>query len=126
MFVGDQAGRAEEAMTLYTSLFKNSGITSIQRHGPGGEDAEGTVQYAVFTLDGQEYMAMDSAADHQFTFTPSMSIFVTCETEDEIDQLFEKLSEDGAILMDLQNHGFSRKFAWVNDRFGVSWQLNLP
>ena len=126
MFVGDQAGRAEEAMTLYTSLFTNSGIISIERYGPGVPDAEGTVQHAVFTLGGREYMAMDSAHGHNFTFTPSMSIFVTCETEDEIDQLFEKLSEGGAVLMDLQDHGFSRKFAWVNDRFGVSWQLNLP
>jgi predicted 3-demethylubiquinone-9 3-methyltransferase (glyoxalase superfamily) len=126
MFVGDQAGRAEEAMTFYTSLFKNSGITSIARYGPGGPDREGTVQHARFTLDGQEYMAMDSAHEHNFTFTPSMSIFVTCEAEDEIDNLFERLSAGGAVLMDLQNHGFSRKFGWVNDRFGVSWQLNLP
>lgn len=71
-------------------------------------------------------MAIDSAAQHQFNFTPSMSLFVGCETEEELDLLFGALSEAGQVLMPLDDYGFSRRFAWVNDRFGASWQLNLP
>ncbi|HEX4815113.1 MAG TPA: VOC family protein, partial [Nonomuraea sp.] len=63
---------------------------------------------------------------HGFTFTPSMSLYVTCDTEEEIDRRYAALVEGGAALMPLGSHGFSRKFGWVNDRFGVSWQLNLP
>lgn len=62
----------------------------------------------------------------QFTFTPSMSIFVDCENEAESNQAFQQLSEGGKVLMPLDNYGFSKKFGWVSDRFGVSWQLNLP
>ncbi|MCI0685861.1 MAG: VOC family protein [Sporichthyaceae bacterium] len=118
--------RAEEAIQLYTSLFKNSGILSLQRYGPGEGEPEGAVKHAVFTLDGQEYMAIDSGREHAFTFTPAVSIFVTCESEAEVDRLYATLSDGGAVLMELGDYGFSTKFGWVNDRFGVSWQLNLP
>ena len=126
MFVGDKAGKAEEAMGFYTSLFKDSGIKSITKYEsdePGGK--QGMVKYAVFTLQGQEYMAMDSTGPHAFTFTPSISIFIRCEDEAEIDRLYKKLSEAGRELMPLNNYGFSRKFGWVSDRYGVSWQMNL-
>jgi predicted 3-demethylubiquinone-9 3-methyltransferase (glyoxalase superfamily) len=63
---------------------------------------------------------------HAFTFTPAFSFFVDCESEEELKRLYAALSADGATLMPLGNYGFSRQFAWVNDRFGVSWQLNLP
>ena len=126
MFVGEQCGRAEEAMQLYTSLFKNSSIISLQRYGPGEGEPEGAVKHGVFTLDGQEYMAIDSGREHAFTFTPAVSIFVTCESEAEVDHLYATLSEGGAVLMELADYGFSTKFGWVNDQFGVSWQLNLP
>ncbi len=125
MFVGKQYGKAEEAINFYTSLFKNSKIINIARSGPGQGEPAGTVQHAVFSLDGQEYMAMESNGDHDFTFTPAMSIFVKCETEEEIDGLYEKLSEGGAVLMELDKYPFSKKFGWVQDRYGVSWQLNL-
>jgi predicted 3-demethylubiquinone-9 3-methyltransferase (glyoxalase superfamily) len=69
-------------------------------------------------------MAMDSAHAHKFTFTPAISIFVECETEAELDTLYKVLSEGGEALMPLNNYGFSKKFGWVNDRYGVSWQLN--
>ena len=68
---------------------------------------------------------MDSAQNHQFTFTPSMSIFVLCESEEEIGTLYKRLIEGGSAPMPLANYGFSKKFAWVADRYGVSWQLNL-
>jgi predicted 3-demethylubiquinone-9 3-methyltransferase (glyoxalase superfamily) len=71
-------------------------------------------------------MCIDSYIKHQFTFTPSFSIFITCNTEEELENLYEKLGEGGQELMPLNDYGFSKKFGWVNDRFGVSWQLNLP
>jgi predicted 3-demethylubiquinone-9 3-methyltransferase (glyoxalase superfamily) len=126
MFVGDQCGKAEEAIQLYTSLFKNAEVRSIQyfKAGePGGK--EGLVKHAAFTLAGQEYMANDSAAPHQFTFTPSISIYVRCESEEEINTLFQTLSEGGKVMMALDDYGFSKKFGWLADKFGVSWQLNL-
>lgn len=126
MYVGDQCGKAKEAVELYTSIFPNSAVKEIeyfQAGEPGGND--GDVKQVIFTLAGQEYRAMDSAMGHQFSFTPSMSIFVNCETEDEIDRLFAVLSEGGAVMMPLDDYAFSKKFAWIADRFGVSWQLNL-
>lgn len=120
-------GQAEEAMAFYTSLFDNSEIVKMTKYGsdgPGGPEAEGTVQHAVFTMKGHQYMAIDSYTKHPFTFTPSVSLFVECDSEDEINSLFKELSDGGKVAMPLDNYGFSTKFAWVNDRFGVSWQLN--
>ncbi|MCM3123164.1 MULTISPECIES: VOC family protein [unclassified Mesobacillus] len=119
-------GNAEEAMKYYTSLIEDSKITSISRYGPDGPGQEGSVILATFTLKGQEFMCIDSNIHHEFTFTPSFSIYLTCSSEDEIDHLFEKLSEAGSVLMPLGDYSFSKKFAWTVDRFGVSWQLNLP
>jgi predicted 3-demethylubiquinone-9 3-methyltransferase (glyoxalase superfamily) len=119
-------GQAEEAIDFYTSLFDDSKIISMTMSGPdgpGGPDAEGTVQRALFTLNGQQYMAIDSFG-HNFTFTPAISLFVQCDSEEEIDMLYNKLSEGGEVAMPLNNYGFSTKFGWVQDRFGVSWQLN--
>jgi predicted 3-demethylubiquinone-9 3-methyltransferase (glyoxalase superfamily) len=118
-------GLAEEAMRLYVSLFGGSAIASIERYGAGDEGKEGSVKRAAFTLGGTVFMCIDSPVTHDFTFTPSISIFVDCETEPEVDRAFEALSADGAVFMPLENYGFSRKFGWVRDRFGVSWQLNL-
>jgi predicted 3-demethylubiquinone-9 3-methyltransferase (glyoxalase superfamily) len=118
-------GRAEEAMTFYMSLFDDAEIVSITRYGPQGPGAEGTVQHAVFTLAGQRYMAIDSPIRHAFGFTPAISLWVDCESEAEIERLYAALAEGGGELMALGDHGFSRRFGWVNDRFGVSWQLNL-
>ena len=126
LFVGEQNGKAEEAINLYTSLFRNSGVKHIEyfKEGePGGE--EGTVKQAVFTLDGQEYRAMDGGVGHQFSFTPAVSVFVNCESEEEIDTLWQKLLEGGSALMPLGDYGFSKKFGWLNDKYGMSWQLNL-
>ncbi|RHW34006.1 VOC family protein [Lysinibacillus yapensis] len=125
-FLMFQDGMAEEAMQFYTSLIEDSEITKIVRYGANESGDEGTVMQATFTLKGQEFMCIDSNVKHQFSFTPSFSIFVTCDTEEEIDQLYEKLNEGGQALMPLNDYGFSEKFGWLNDRFGVSWQLNLP
>ncbi|MFF9310574.1 VOC family protein [Streptomyces sp. NPDC014748] len=119
-------GRAEEAMGFYVSLFDDAEIVSITRYGAEGPGAEGSVQHATFSLAGQEFMCIDSPARHEFTFTPAISLFVQCADEAEIDRLYAALGHQGAELMPLGDYGFSRKFGWVNDRFGVSWQLNLP
>jgi predicted 3-demethylubiquinone-9 3-methyltransferase (glyoxalase superfamily) len=119
-------GPAEEAMTFYTSLFSDAEVLAVERYGAGEPGAEGSVKHATFTLAGQQLMCMDSSQPHEFTFTPSISFFVRCETAEEIDRLYAALAEKGAELMPLGNYGFSAKFGWVNDRFGVSWQLDLP
>lgn len=119
-------GTAEEAMDTYTSIFDSSEIINIIRYGANEGGKEGTVMHATFSIKGQEFMASDSYVKHAFTFTPSISLFVTCDSEEEIDQSFEKLSQGGEILMPLDAYPFSAKFGWINDKFGVSWQLSLP
>lgn len=118
-------GSAEEAMRFYVGLFHGSEVKQIERYGSGEPGPEGTVKRADFILAGQDVICIDSPAKHAFTFTPSMSLFVECESEAELNKAFEQLSEGGAVLMPLDNYGFSRRFGWVSDRFGVSWQLNL-
>lgn len=126
MFVGDQCGRAEEAIDFYVSLFPNSEIKNIKKWQPGEPGGEeGLVKYALFVLDGQEYMASENGMDHQFSFTPAISIHVNCESEEELNRLFEKLSEGGRVMMSLDDYGLSKKFGWVADKYGVSWQLNF-
>lgn len=118
-------GAAEEAIRFYVSLFGDSKINQIERYGPGEMGPEGTVKRASFTLVGREFHAIDSPPVHAFSFTPSISLFVECESQAELDAAFARLAEGGAVLMPLDNYGFSTRFGWVNDRFGVSWQLNL-
>jgi predicted 3-demethylubiquinone-9 3-methyltransferase (glyoxalase superfamily) len=119
-------GKAEEAMNFYVSLFDGAAVARIQRYGKEGPGKEGSVVVASFTLKGQNFMCIDSYVKHGFTFTPATSIFVDCESEAEVDTLFNKLSDGGKVLMPLDQYPFSRKFAWVADRYGVSWQINLP
>lgn len=114
MFYGD----AEEAMNFYTSIFDESNIESVVHQ------ENGDVMHAKFTLNGQNFMAIDSTGE-DIPFTAAMSLFVTCETEEEIDRVFESLIRDGKILMDLAVTPFSLKFGWVEDKYGVSWQLSL-
>jgi len=118
-------GQAEEAVNVYVSLFKASKIEHIVRYGPGQAGTEGSVMHARFTLGDQEFMAIDSNVKHAFTFTPSMSLYVQCDSVIEIDTLFARLSEGGAVMMPLGPYPFSKKFGWLADKFGVSWQLTL-
>jgi predicted 3-demethylubiquinone-9 3-methyltransferase (glyoxalase superfamily) len=112
-FVGERHGKAEEAINLYTSLFNNSSIQAIQRYGAGGGEPEGTVMHARFSLNGQEFMAMDSGLEHLWTFTEAVSLFVNCKTQEEVDELWEKLTEGGE----------EGPCGWLKDRYGVSWQI---
>ncbi|HEY8918776.1 MAG TPA: VOC family protein [Chitinophaga sp.] len=118
-------GQAEAALNFYISLFKDSKVINISRYGPNEMGAEGSVMHATFSLNGQQFMAIDSNVKHGFTFTPAISLYVTCETEQEIDTLFAQLSAGGKVMMPLGKYPFSNKFGWVGDQFGVSWQLSL-
>jgi predicted 3-demethylubiquinone-9 3-methyltransferase (glyoxalase superfamily) len=117
-------GRAEEAMTLYVSLFQGT-VASVAKYGPGEHGREGTIKRAEFTIAGHRLACIDSPIQHAFTFTPAASLFVECQDEAEFEAAFGALSSGGSVLMPPGDYGFSRKFAWLNDRFGVSWQLNL-
>jgi predicted 3-demethylubiquinone-9 3-methyltransferase (glyoxalase superfamily) len=119
-------GTAEEAANLYVSLFRGSSIELIERYGPGEPGAEGSAKLCHLIVAGLRLRCFNSPVKHAFTFTPSLSLFVDCESEAELDAAFAQLSVGGAVLMPPGNYGFSAKFAWVSDRFGVSWQLNLP
>ncbi|ANU21047.1 hypothetical protein BBI15_13055 [Planococcus plakortidis] len=110
-------GQAEEAMKLYTSIFDNSQIDSVTHRD------DGKVEQASFTLAGTEYMCIDSPIPHEFTFTPAVSLFVQVDDEEQFDRVYNALSEGGKALMEPGDYGFSRKFGWCNDRFGVSWQV---
>lgn len=119
-------GRAEEALRWYVSVLPGSSIESLTHHGADGMGEEGKVLQAVAVLAGQRVRFFDSAPVHDFGFTPAISLFVDCADDAEIDRLAAALGEGGQALMPLGAYGFSRKYAWLNDRFGVSWQLNLP
>jgi predicted 3-demethylubiquinone-9 3-methyltransferase (glyoxalase superfamily) len=124
-FLMFQGGVAERAITFYTSLFDDARVLDIARYGADGPGPEGTVQVARFSLAGQEFLCSDSFVVHDFSFTPSFSVWIEAESEAELERLYAALADGGAELMPLGEYGFSRRFGWVNDRFGVSWQLNL-
>lgn len=114
MYVGDVAGKAEEAITFYTSLFDGSSVGDVLRYGKGEEpDREGTVKYAGFELFGQQFAAMDSAQEHDFNFNEAISLMVNCDDQAEIDRYWEALSADPE----------SEQCGWLKDRYGVSWQI---
>lgn len=119
-------GKAQEAISLYASVLPDVRVGRTERYGPGGPGPEGTIKLAHVDLNGHRLMFSDSYVKHAFTFTPSISLFVDFASADELDAAFAKLAEGGAVLMPLDNYGFSRRFGWCSDRFGVSWQLNLP
>lgn len=117
MFVGDQCGRAEEAMKLYTSVFPNSSIDHVMRYEKSdGPDAEGTITHAGFTLAGQSFAVMDSAMKHEFNFTEATSFLVDCKDQAEIDYFWEKLTAGGDPA--------AQQCGWLKDTFGVSWQIS--
>lgn len=103
-----------------------SRILEIERYGAGQPGPEGSIRLARAEIAGLEVLFSDSYVRHAFTFTPSVSLFVTCASEDEQAEIVQGLGEGGTMLMPLDDYGFSRRFAWLNDRFGVSWQINLP
>ena len=119
------AGNAEEAMNFYVSLFSGSEILEIARYGANEAGVEGSVKKARFSIADESILCCDSNVQHSFSFTPAFSLFVECSSEGEMNRLHSSLMVGGTALMPLGNYGFSRQFAWVNDRYSVSWQLNL-
>ena len=124
-FLTFQNDDAEEAINLYVELFDNSKIIDLKRWEQGSPGKEGKIMHATFSLNGKLFMCSDSPIKHDWNFTPGVSNFVECKDEKELEYLFTKLSENGTIMMPLGNYGFSKKFGFVADKFGVSWQLNL-
>jgi predicted 3-demethylubiquinone-9 3-methyltransferase (glyoxalase superfamily) len=114
MFVGDVAGKAEQAVRLWTSIFPDGKVGDLMRYAKGEEpDQEGTLKYGNFSLFGQEFVAMDSAHEHQFSFNEAISFIVNCETQEEIDAYWYKLS----TVPEAEQCG------WLKDKFGFSWQI---
>ena len=114
MFTQSVAGKSEEAMQLYTSLFPDSSVEHISRYEKGEGDVEGTVKHGRFLLDGQMFVAMDSSMAHAFTFSEGVSICVNCDTQEEIDRYWNRLTADG---------GEESMCGWLKDKYGVSWQI---
>ncbi|HET7609719.1 MAG TPA: VOC family protein [Gammaproteobacteria bacterium] len=125
-FLMFQGGVAQAALDLYFATFPDSRMVRVDRYAKGEPAPEGTIKVAVFTICGREWMCSDSPIDHAFTFTPSSSTFVDFDSAAELDRVFGILVDGGKVLMPLNDYGFSRRFGWLVDRFGVSWQLNLP
>lgn len=121
-FLMFQGAVAAQAIDLYLSAFPDASVISSQ---PQPDESKG-IMLAELDLAGQRVLISDSAVDHAFDFTPSSSLFVDVDDNAQLERLVETLSDGGATLMPLDDYGFSQAFAWVNDRFGVSWQLNLP
>jgi predicted 3-demethylubiquinone-9 3-methyltransferase (glyoxalase superfamily) len=119
-------GGAEEAVELYLSAFPGSQRADAVYRAQDGSAVAGRLQRATLIIGEQRIKIFDSEPVHAFTFTPSFSLFVDFDTERELDDAHRLLSAGGTALMPPGNYGFSQKFAWINDRFGVSWQLNLP
>jgi predicted 3-demethylubiquinone-9 3-methyltransferase (glyoxalase superfamily) len=120
------SGNASAAMELYGSVFPEFRVERIERYRAGEPGPEATVKRADASLHGHALIFIDSPVTHAFTFTPAVSLFVDFETRDELESAFSTLSSSGQVFMPLGDYGFSKRFGWCADRFGVSWQLNLP
>jgi predicted 3-demethylubiquinone-9 3-methyltransferase (glyoxalase superfamily) len=113
MFIGAQAGNAEKAIKFYTKVFKESAIKDIARYVKGENDVEGTIKHSRFRLCRDMFMAMDSSFPHKFGFNEGISFVVTCETQEEIDYFWNRLTDGGE----------ESQCGWLKDQFGVSWQI---
>jgi predicted 3-demethylubiquinone-9 3-methyltransferase (glyoxalase superfamily) len=113
LFVGDKFGKAEEAMARWTSLFKNSHVVSVNKYPAGGPD-EGAVAHAIFNLEGMDFVASESSGPHEFTFTGATSFMIFCESQEEVDHFWSRLTADG---------GAPSQCGWLTDKYGVTWQV---
>ncbi|MCL2045349.1 MAG: VOC family protein [Oscillospiraceae bacterium] len=116
---------AEEAITLYTSIFSNTKIENLERWtGDNPMGPAGTIQSVIFTIKGATFRFMDSTG-HAHSLTPSTSIFVNCDDEAELLKAHESLMDGGFELMGLGEYPFAKLYCWVQDKFGLTWQLSL-
>ncbi|HTV50086.1 MAG TPA: VOC family protein [Steroidobacteraceae bacterium] len=118
-------GSAEAALRFYVELFPDGKLLELTRYAAGEAGREGSVARAAFSVGGQTIRCIDSPVAHAFSFTPATSLFVECDSEPLIERLWSGLAVGGTVLMPLASYPFSRRFGWLNDRFGVSWQLSL-
>lgn len=119
-------GEADEAIGLYSSIFKDFQVEVTDRYGLRDSLPEGSIKLANVSFLGHEMIIFNSPPVHEFTFTPSTSLIIDFDTEEELKLSFGKLSDGGKGMMPPDNYGFSKCFAWTVDKFGLSWQLNLP
>jgi len=124
-FLMFQDGRAEEAINHYIEVFGDGHVIFVKRYGPNGVGPEGSIQHAAFEIHGQRIMVTESPVEHVFGFTPSVSMFVDFDSAEELDRVFHALSEGGEVMMPLGSYFFADRFAFIQDRFGVSWQLHM-
>ena len=115
LFVGKLAGKASDAIALYTSIFRNSKVDGIMKHPAGGKEPEGNIAHAQFGLSGQKFMIMESTDEgHKFEFNEAVSIVINCDTQEEIDYYWDKFTAEGQ----------ESNCGWLKDKFGVSWQVD--
>jgi len=126
MFVGEQCGRAGEALDYYRAHIPDLTIQTITRIDDPTDPSRGDLLRAEFTIGETRFIAFDGPGPHAFTFTPAVSIWLDLESLDTLQTVVQALADGGMTHMPLSDYGFSRQFAWVDDRYGVSWQLNLP
>ena len=119
-------GEAKAAIEFYASVFPGFSVDRMDLYKEGETGSVGLIKEARATLCGQRLVIIDSPIPHEFGFTPAISIFADFRDGAELESAFSRLSEGGEVMMPLDDYGFSRRFGWLADRFGVSWQLNLP
>jgi predicted 3-demethylubiquinone-9 3-methyltransferase (glyoxalase superfamily) len=119
-------GEGTAALELYEAVFPEFRIESVERYNEGEAGAAGSIRRADIMFGDHRLVVIDSPVKHAFTFTPSISLFFDFDSAADLDSAFTKLSDGGHVFMPLGDYGFSQRFGWCSDRFGVSWQLNLP
>ena len=122
-FLMFQGHNAQEAIDFYLEVIPDSRVQEIQHYGESNPDHADLIMFATVTIGGQDVKFSDSPIKHAFDFTPSFSFLIECESEEELKTLASHFEKNGRVLMPIDSYGFSTKFAWVEDRFGVSWQL---
>jgi len=125
-FLTFQDASAGAALDLYRDVFHDFELVEIDHYDSAGPGPEGSVRFARFRLAGSDLSCADSPVSHAWGFTPAISLWVDCDDDAELQRLFDRLGDAGMVYMPLDDYGFSTRFGWVGDRFGVTWQLNLP
>ena len=122
-FLMFQGHNAQEAIDFYIDVIPDSHVKDVQHYGDSNPDHPDLIMFATVTIGGQDVRFSDSPIKHAFDFTPSFSFLLECGSEEELKSLASQLEEDGRVLMPIDSYGFSKTFTWVEDRYGVSWQL---
>ena len=125
-FLTFQGGVAAAALDRYRQIFEDFELIEIDRYGAEDVGPEDTVKVARFRLAGSDFSCADSPIRHDWGFTPAVSLWIDCAHANELQRLFDQLSDGGTVFMPLDGYDFSTRFGWVGDRYGVTWQLNLP